>query len=239
MNTNGIKKDTNQIDQLSPVYENILVREGRHFLSLLGYIKTSTPNGTVEPLHNALIQAFQRFAKVVQTHYSSKIVLAAQYCLCAALDEAIMSTEWGRSTRWSSRTLLEAFYHETFGGERFYTILENMIQTPQETSDLLELQYFLLSLGFKGVYFDKDPLILEAIRQSVFKTLSFRLEKDFDHIFIPKPDPLPNARMNISPLTILGVLFFLLLISVNAFYDYKIDCKIDPFLKRLEMSFME
>ena len=239
MNTNGIKKDANQIQQLSSIYENILVREGRHFLSLLGYIKTSTPSGSVEPLHNALIQAFQRFAKIVQPHYPSKVVLAAQYCLCAALDEAIMSTEWGRSTKWSSRTLLETFYHETFGGERFYTILENMIKTPQETSDLLELQYFLLSLGFKGVYFDKDPLILEAIRQSVFKTLSFRLEKDFEKIFLPKPDSFPKVGMNVSLLTIFGILFFVLLISVNAFYDYKVDCKIDPFLKRLETSFME
>jgi type IV/VI secretion system ImpK/VasF family protein len=219
--------------------ENLLIMEGLHFLSLLTYIKTSSPTGNVEALRGSLVQALQHFSKTVHSHYPNKITLAAQYCLCAALDESIMCTDWGKEAKWASGTLLEIFYHETFGGERFYTVLDTMLKTPEEAWDLLELQYFLLALGFKGVYFDKDPLILDAIRQNVFKALSFRLERDFSNVFLPTPEFLPKAQLKISSLAVLGISIFLLFISVNAFYGYKVDHQLTPLLERLKVSFVE
>jgi type VI secretion system protein ImpK len=76
---------------------------------------------------------------------------ATGYCLCAFLDEAIAGTPWGAGV-WSSQSLLVRFYNESFGGERFFTILDHALKHPDEYGDLLEVMYVLLSLGFEGRY---------------------------------------------------------------------------------------
>jgi type VI secretion system protein ImpK len=77
-------------------------------------------------------------------------ILASRYVLCTFLDEIVLATPWGNQSGWVSRTLLNAFHNEGWGGEKFYLILDQLLTEPHQNVDLLELFYVCLALGFEG-----------------------------------------------------------------------------------------
>ncbi|WP_206197454.1 type IVB secretion system protein IcmH/DotU, partial [Pseudomonas viridiflava] len=79
-------------------------------------------------------------------------MLAARYVLCTVLDEAVLTTAWGSSSNWSTMSLLSHFHQETFGGEKFFQLLERLGSNPARHLHLLELMYLCLALGLKGKY---------------------------------------------------------------------------------------
>ena len=74
---------------------------------------------------------------------------------CAAMDEAVLRTDWGRTSGWANDTLLSRIYGLRNGGELFYQLLDQARLQPETMADFLELQYVLLRLGFTGQYHDK------------------------------------------------------------------------------------
>ena len=82
----------------------------------------------------------------------NEIVLAARYALCAALDEAVLSTPWGAQSEWAQQPLLVALHREAWGGEKFFEMLDRISQDPARHIDLMELQYLCLAFGFAGKY---------------------------------------------------------------------------------------
>ncbi|MCU1782060.1 type IVB secretion system protein IcmH/DotU [Pseudomonas sp. 13B_2.1_Bac1] len=63
-----------------------------------------------------------------------------------------MATTWGRLSSWSERSLLSQFHGETRGGERFFTIMNNMIPEAARYQHVLEFMYQCLVCGLKGKY---------------------------------------------------------------------------------------
>jgi type VI secretion system protein ImpK len=99
--------------------------------------------------------------------------LTARYVLCSAIDEAILDTPWGAECGWGERSLLRVYHNETGGGERFFTLLDQVLAQPNEYRELIELFYVLLSLGFRGKY-QLDPAgdaRIETLRERVFQDL--------------------------------------------------------------------
>lgn len=132
---------------------------------------TSMPTD-VEQVYQASINEIHTFEKSLQQiGYAPKITLAACYCLCTAFDEMILNTSWGEQSPWINNTLLSSIHKETWGGERFYIILNNMAEDPINNLDILELIYVLLNLGFEGKYFHQDKEIRNEIRYSLFNLI--------------------------------------------------------------------
>lgn len=105
---------------------------------------------------------------------SEGLSTAARYLLCTALDESVTSSRIpGAQAEWSQRSLLSTFHNETWGGERFFQVLERTMQQPAANLYLLELLYILLSLGFEGKYRleDRGPLALESMRDSLYRQI--------------------------------------------------------------------
>jgi type VI secretion system protein ImpK len=117
----------------------------------------------------AEVRGFEAQALAVDSDHSQ--VLAARYVLCTAVDEAVTTSSLGASGEWSKRALLSTFHNETWGGEKFYQILERCMQQPARNLYLLELMYLLLSLGFEGKYrlMDRGPIALESLRDKVYR----------------------------------------------------------------------
>ncbi|NWL75396.1 hypothetical protein DM872_00795 [Pseudomonas taiwanensis] len=88
--------------------------------------------------------------EVRQMGYDGAAQLAYRYALCAFIDEAVMATEWGRSSLWRERSLLSYHHNETWGGEKFFTVLARMQMDPARYRDVLEFKYLCLCLGFQG-----------------------------------------------------------------------------------------
>ncbi len=157
---------------------NPFIAAANPLLSLITQIKKSSQPSDLNQLREQIIAEIQLFEqKMLQLNYSQRLVMAARYCLCTSIDEAILSTDWGTQTVWVQHSLLSYFHQETWGGERFYLILEQMIKEPRRHFALIELIYLLLSLGFEGKFFDKDRVIREEIRNRVMQVIRSSSEK--------------------------------------------------------------
>ena len=87
----------------------------------------------------------------------------ARYALCTVLDEAIQMTPWGGTANWAQQSLLIHFFKESWGGEKFFQILDKMAETPAKFAHLLELFYVCLALGFMGRFQLADAAGRQAI----------------------------------------------------------------------------
>lgn len=100
-------------------------------------------------------------------------VLAARYVLCTALDETVLNTPWGSQSVWAQQTLLSAFHNETWGGEKFFLLLDRMLQSPAANLHLLELMYLLIALGFQGRYRVQERGLadLERVHENLYQVI--------------------------------------------------------------------
>lgn len=90
--------------------------------------------------------------EVSQLNYEPATLKAYSYSLCLLLDEVVMRTAWGKSSTWSARSLLSQFHEETWGGEKFFTVLANMTLEAARYQHALEFMYQCLISGLKGKY---------------------------------------------------------------------------------------
>lgn len=110
-------------------------------------------HNNVAELRERVSQQIKRFESEAKARgVAPEIVLTSRYLLCTALDEAVLSTPWGAESNWSAQSLLSQFHNEVFGGEKFFVILDRMLQEPARYLDALELIYLCLAMGFEGKY---------------------------------------------------------------------------------------
>ena len=80
-------------------------------------------------------------------------ITAARYLLSTFIDEVIDQTPWGAGADGAAAcSLLQEFHDEHSGGEKAFQLLERLGQDALENTDLLELFYVCLRLGFEGRY---------------------------------------------------------------------------------------
>lgn len=159
---------------------NVLLKAAMPLLAVMITIQKTLSQPSLEILKDKLMAQIKQYEVQLQkNHYSERVILAARYGLCTALDEMILKTSWGFERFWLQQGLLNTFYQEADGGEKFYVILDNLLINPREHLDILELFYFILSLGFKGKWY-QDQTKLNSIRQHLFKVLiGFKSERKF------------------------------------------------------------
>lgn len=164
---------------LPPLPENnALVNVATPLLTLITQIRHTVDHQNVPKLRAQVIDEIKSFEqKLVKIEYPMRTIIAARYCLCTAIDEAVLSRPWGTQSVWVQESLLSLFHKETWGGERFYLILEDMAKEPRKNIDFLEFVYFLLSLGFEGKFYDKNVAIREEIRNRIFYRIRYSREK--------------------------------------------------------------
>lgn len=153
---------------------NPLLANAYTLVTVLARIRQSSEHHDVRSLHNELIGALKKFdAEGKAKSIRQEQVLVARYILCTALDEAVLMTPWGAESGWAQRSLLALFHQETFGGEKFFILLDKMLERPSENIAVLELIYVCLSLGFQGKYnlLERGLDHLDQIREQLFQTL--------------------------------------------------------------------
>ena len=148
---------------------NVLVTAATPLMTLITQIKHTADQQNVTKFRAQVIEEVKSFTQnIQQSGYQNDIIMAARYCLCTALDEAVLGRPWGTQSVWVQECLLSYFHKETWGGENFYVIIHNLSEDPRRHIDFLELAYALLSLGFEGKFFDKQTAIREDIRNRLF-----------------------------------------------------------------------
>lgn len=132
---------------------NPLLQAASPLLILAGKLRGMLSNPDVGALRRQVLEEIRRFEdRSNAAGVASGVISAARYALCATLDEAVLSTPWGAQSEWAGQTLLVTLHRETWGGEKFFEMLDGILADPARHIDLIELQYVCLALGFAGKY---------------------------------------------------------------------------------------
>jgi type VI secretion system protein ImpK len=176
------------------------------------------------------VRRFEKNARASGVADSS--ILPARYVLCAMIDEVVLGTPWGSESVWSGQGLLIEFHNETWGGEKFYLLLDRLLTSPSENLDLLELLYFCLALGFQGRY---------QAREGGQEQRNEATERLYQVIRNQRGDPEPELSIHwrgveeqrdplihFVPLWVLSAVMGVLLLALFAWFSFDLSDESDP-----------
>lgn len=202
---------------------NPLVNAASTLIAVFEKTRQSMSHTDVGGLHQRLANEIRLFEnKMKELRVQPEVILSARYCVCAALDEAVLNTPWGSESGWSQRTLLSVFHNETAGGEKFFLILDRMKEYPAENIDILELLYIFLSLGFEGKYrvIQRGRDAVETLRDELF-TVIRRQRGEYERALSPSWQGLGRVRNSLASYipfwVVASVLGVVLVLSYSGF----------------------
>lgn len=132
---------------------NALVQAASPLLLLSVQLRNSVSQPDAVHLREQVITQVRQFESHAQAAgIAAQTITAARYVLCTTLDEAVLNTPWGGQSGWAAKTLLVVFHGESYGGEKFFAILDRLCADFSRHIDLIELMYICLALGFGGRY---------------------------------------------------------------------------------------
>ncbi|MBU9274982.1 type IVB secretion system protein IcmH/DotU [Burkholderia gladioli] len=133
---------------------NPLVRAANPLLLLTVQLRHSVaPPADVARLREQAVAQVHSFESYAQgAGINTQTIMAARYVLCTMLDESVNNAPWGELSGWAQKTLLVTFHGETYGGAKFFQILDRLSVDFSRHLDLIELMYICLALGFGGRY---------------------------------------------------------------------------------------
>jgi type VI secretion system protein ImpK len=141
----------------------------------------------VDRLRRAMVEAIRRFeSEALATGLDTRSLRAARYALCATVDDLVLSTPWGVASSWAQQSMTQIFHNEVTGGERFFSILDEMQKDLGNQLPVVELMYLCMSLGFVGRYrvMPRGVAALSELREGVYRSIRTR-RGDFDRDLSP------------------------------------------------------
>ena len=218
---------------------NPLINAASTLIAVFEKTRQSLSHADVGGLHQRLCDEIKLFEKkATEAGIRPEIVLSARYSLCAALDEIVLNTPWGSESAWPQRTLLSIFHNETSGGEKFFQLLDRMLEQQAENLYILELMYVLLSLGFEGKYrvIHRGRDTIEQLRDELFTTIR-RQRGDYERSLSPSWQGLGKSRNSLAhylPVWVAAsILAVVLLLGYSGFRVWLYDSSI-PVVEKLD-----
>ena len=204
---------------------NPLVSAASPLFAIASTLKNTIAMPDLAQLYQDLCHEIKAFENKAQTHnYRSHIILAARYALCSLLDEIILSTSWGNKSIWQTQNLLATFQRESWGGERFFVILERSCEDPAIHIDLLELLYITLSLGYEGKYqhLERSHQQLSETMDSLYDVIQQQRGEFSQKLFLQQStQPQPkNSLRTLMPILLTLLFTASLLIGVYCTLNY-------------------
>jgi type VI secretion system protein ImpK len=151
-----------------------LVQAACPLVLLTGRLRGTLSAPEVGGLRRQTVDEIRHFEeRALASGVPNEIVLAARYALCAALDEAVLSTPWGAQSEWAQQTLLVAFHREAWGGEKFFEVVDRVSKDPVRYIDLMELLYLCIAFGFAGKYqvSERGSTHLGDVQQDLYRKI--------------------------------------------------------------------
>jgi len=218
---------------------NPLVNAASTLIAVFEKTRSSLSHPDVGGLHQRLVSEIKQFeTQAKEIGIKPEIVLSARYCVCTALDEAVLNTPWGSESAWPQRTLLSVFHNETSGGEKYFQILTRMLEQPAENLHILELMYIFLSLGFEGKYrvIHRGRDMIEQLRDEVYTTIR-RQRGEYERSLSPHWQGLGKTRRSLTnylPIWVVAsILGAVLLISYSGFRVWLFESS-SPVVEKLD-----
>ncbi len=158
------------------------------------------------------------------TRQTPETLKAASYCMCTAIDEAVLRTPWGANSEWRKLSLLRELHGDAWGGEKFFEILQSRMQDPGPNIDLLELLYICIALGFQGKYvmLDDGKTKLERKAEELYDLIR-RQRGDTERDLSPHWENEEEARINLDhpvPIWVVAAVAIALLLTTYLGFRY-------------------
>ena len=218
---------------------NPLIDAAHTFFGLVIHVRRVDSCEDVNALYTTVRDQITAVSEEVrQLGYDGATQLAYRYALCAFIDEAVMGTAWGNASSWSDRSLLSYHHNETWGGEKFFTVLARMEMDPARYRHVLEFKYLCLCLGFEGKYGQQHNSreVLNGVIRKLHRTLRAQ-RGDTPERLIDPPDNVVSRRYRLArqwplwtPWAIAGVV----LVSAYFYFSISLGSSTDEVLKSLE-----
>ncbi len=135
-----------------PVVRNIMLAEAEPVLALVAGVRSGRVRLPMPELHRRASEAIARFERAIAPHYSEEQRQRAKYAVCATADDIAQNLP-GIGTdgaEWARRSMVVQFFQENIGGDRFWQLVDDMLRTPNDNLDLIELYHACLAAGFEG-----------------------------------------------------------------------------------------
>lgn len=179
---------------LRGVWSNPMIDAAWPLLALSIRLTTSEECPSLVQLHHDIGNQIRTLLEEVRQHdYDDASIKAYSYSLCLFMDEVVMSRSWGVTSPWSHTSLLSEFHKETWGGEKFFTLLERMSTEAAKYQHVLEAMYFFVCLGLKGKY------AVHASGNDDLERLIKRLHRQLRALRGPLPESLTQPLAAVAP----------------------------------------
>jgi type VI secretion system protein ImpK len=217
---------------------NRLVDTAGTLLSLVGQLRDTTSHPDIDTLRAHVEQEVKSFEQAARAGGAdTEAVSTARYVLCTLIDETVLGTPWGNESIWSEQTLLAKFHQEAWGGEKFFKILDHLLQEPARHIDLLELIYLCLVMGFEGRYRvqDQGDRQLQSMQENLFYTIR-EIRGEFERELSPHwrgVEDKRNLLVRYVPLWVLGAILAVLLLAIFVGFRVGLNRNADPVYQQL------
>jgi type VI secretion system protein ImpK len=136
---------------LPAIGNNPLATAAAPLLALAVRLRSTAAVANVEALRARVIDEIRGFERRVSAaNLPRETMRGGHYAICATIDDVINNTPWGTSGQWAAQSMCRSFHNDVAGGERFFDFLGHFQKEPGRYTDVLELMYLCLSLGFEG-----------------------------------------------------------------------------------------
>jgi len=221
---------------------------GNPFLSLsssifkeIDTLQNSYEIGKIENIRNVLISKIDLYTELISSkEIENSQIMISRYILCTFADELISSTYWGKDNNWANNSLLGYFYNETYGGDKFFQILEQLYRSSSQYIHLLELLYICLSLGFEGKYRiqNKGRMELDSIRENLYRQIKVVHGRDTKPFYtVQKTSQQQNRLIYKTSYQILALSIVLVLSLVYGVLTFSLAEKENSFLSLLNEKY--
>ena len=123
-------------------------------------------------LRERIIQKMDSHMKALaELGYENTHIMIIRYILSTFIDELLGAVQWKGADGWlHQHSVLGHYYQETYGGEKFFQLLNQFAQEPSKYIQHMKLMYVCLSLGYKGKYarLQNDNGQVEKVRQELY-----------------------------------------------------------------------
>ncbi len=157
--------------------------------------------GHFESMHGDTLQLFARFEEECNARrLPAEDIRLAKYALAAFVDETVLHSRQLHKERWADNPLQLEFFGTYLAGEIFFDYLDEIRKNAEAKTDLLEIYYLCLLLGFKGKYGvgneDKLPLLIDTVANDLQRVKPFSPGNLSPHGRIPDgPQIVPSSRL--------------------------------------------
>lgn len=180
---------------------SVMLAEAGPVLAMAAGVRSGRLRMPMPQFHRAAGQAIAAFERAIAPHYPAEARQRAKYALCATVDDIAQNLP-GLGTdgaEWARRSLVVQFFQENIGGDRFWQLVDDMLRSPAQNGEMIELYHACLAAGFEGRF-----RVMPDGRRRLHEIMA-RLQGALDHVrSLSALEIVPNWRGEDAPVRRVG-----------------------------------